>query len=204
MPTDPVTTIDQVDLILASSSRYRRELLARITSRFRQVAPRVDETPRLGETAGRLAARLALAKARALVRSERNALLIGSDQVADLDGTMVGKPGDADGAVAQLLASSGRVVTFHTALCVIDTRTPQPRAFRAMDRTRVHFRALHRDEIERYVEREQPLDCAGSFKAEALGIALFERITTQDPTALIGLPLIALCRLLGKAGIDVI
>jgi septum formation protein len=199
-----VTTIDQVDLILASSSRYRRELLARITSRFRQVAPRVDETPRPGEAAGKLAARLALAKARALARIERNAILIGSDQVADLNGTMVGKPGDADGAVAQLLASSGRVVTFHTALCVIDTRSPRPRAYRAIDRTRVHFRALHRDEVERYVERERPLDCAGSFKAEALGIALFERITTQDPTALIGLPLIALCRLLGKVGIDVI
>jgi septum formation protein len=95
-------------------------------------------------------------------------------------------------------------VTFHTALCVIDTRLPRPRAYRAIDRTRVHFRALHRDEVERYVERERPLDCAGSFKAEALGIALFERITTQDPTALIGLPLIALCRLLGKVGIDVI
>jgi septum formation protein len=199
-----VTTIDQVDLILASSSRYRRELLARITSRFRQFAPSVDETPRIGEPAGRLAARLALAKARALARSERNAILIGSDQVADLNGTMVGKPGDADGAVAQLLASSGRVVTFHTALCVIDTRSPRPRAYRAIDRTRVHFRALHRDEVERYVEREQPLDCAGSFKAEALGIALFERISTQDPTALIGLPLIALCRLLCKVGIDVI
>jgi septum formation protein len=199
-----MTTIDQVDLILASSSRYRRELLARITSRFRQVAPRVDESPGLGEAAGRLAARLALAKARALVRSERNAVLIGSDQVADLDGAVIGKPGDADRAVAQLLASSGRVVTFHTALCVIDTRSPRPRAYRAIDRTRVHFRPLRRDEIERYVEREQPLDCAGSFKAEALGIALFERIATQDPSALIGLPLIALCRLLGKAGIDVI
>jgi septum formation protein len=199
-----VTTLDQVDLILASSSPYRRELLARITPRFRQVAPCIDETPRPGEPAGKLAARLALAKARALARIERNAILIGSDQVADLNGTMVGKPGDADGAVAQLLASSGRVVTFHTALCVIDTRSPRPRAYRAIDRTRVHFRALHRDEVERYVEREQPLDCAGSFKAEALGIALFERITTQDPTALIGLPLIALCRLLGKVGIDVI
>ncbi len=199
-----MTTLDHVDLILASSSPYRRELLARITSRFRQVAPRVDETPRPGETAGKLVARLALAKAHALVPSERNAVLIGSDQVADLDGAVIGKPGDATAAVAQLLASSGRVVMFHTALCVIDTRSPRPRAYRAIDRTRVHFRTLHRDEIERYVEREQPLDCAGSFKAEALGIALFERITTQDPTALIGLPLIALCRLLGKAGIDVI
>lgn len=196
--------LDQVDLILASSSRYRRDLLARITSRFRQVASSVDETPLPHEAAGTLAARLALAKARALVASQRNALLIGSDQVADLDGAVVGKPGDADVAVAQLLASSGKVVTFHTALCVIDTRAPRPRAYRAIDRTRVHFRALQRDEIERYVEREQPLDCAGSFKAEGLGIALFERIQTQDPTALIGLPLIALCRLLGKAGIDVI
>ena len=199
-----MTALHQVDLILASSSRYRRDLLARLTSRFRQVAPAVDETALPGEAAGKLAARLALAKARALAGSERKVLVIGSDQAADLDGAVVGKPGDAGSAVAQLLAASGRVVTFHTALCVIDARTARPRAYRAIDRTRVHFRRLQRHEIERYVEREQPLDCAGSFKAEGLGIALFERITTQDPTALIGLPLIALCRLLGKAGIDVI
>ena len=199
-----MTTLDQVDLILASTSRYRRELLARIVPRFRQLAPAVDETPLPRETAHVLAERLALAKARAVAADQRNALVIGSDQAAELEGAIIGQPGDAAAAVVQLVASSGKIVTFHTALCVIDTRAAQPRVHRAIDRTRVHFRALRRDEIERYVERERPLDCAGSFKAEGLGIALFERIETQDPAALIGLPLIALCRLLAEAGIDVI
>jgi septum formation protein len=202
--TPAVIRLDQVDLILASTSRYRRELLARIAPRFRQISPATDETPLPRESARELAERLALAKARAVAADQRNGLVIGSDQAAELEGAIIGQPGDAASAVAQLVASSGRIVTFHTALCVIDTRTAEPRVHRAIDRTRVHFRALRRDEIERYVEREQPLDCAGSFKAEGLGIALFERIETQDPSALIGLPLLALCRLLAEAGIDVI
>jgi septum formation protein len=199
-----MTALDQIDLVLASTSRYRRELLARIAPRFRQLAPSVDEHPLPRETAAELATRLALAKAQALAPSQPGALLIGSDQAAELDGVILGKPGTAADAIAQLAAASGRTVTFHTALCLVDTRTAQPGVRHALDRTRVHFRHLRREEVERYVEREQPLDCAGSFRAEALGIALFERIETDDPTALIGLPLIALCRLLGEAGIEII
>ena len=199
-----MTAASQVDLILASTSRYRRDLLARIAARFRQLAPAVDETALPDESAATLVVRLALAKAHAVATSEPGALVIGSDQAAELDGAILGKPGTAAAAVAQLLAASGRVVTFHTAICLVDARTPQPQVAWATDRTHVHFRRLQRGEVERYVEREQPLDCAGSFKAEALGIALFERIQSEDPTALIGLPLIALCRLLGAAGIEVI
>jgi septum formation protein len=120
-----------------------------------------------------------------------------------LQGTILGKPGDMERARAQLAAASGREVIFHTALCVIDTRPADPRELAALDSTRVVFRQFGSEAIARYVERERPLDCAGSFKAEGLGIALFERIESQDPTALIGLPLIALCRLLDEAGIDV-
>ena len=199
-----MTALDQVDLILASTSRYRRELLARVVPSFRQVAPAVDETAQAQESAADLVVRLALAKAQAVATKQPHSLVIGSDQVAELDGAILGKPGTTTVALAQLLAASGRIVTFHTAICLIDTRTAEPNIAQATDRTRVHFRHLQRSEIERYIEREQPLECAGSFKAEALGIALFERIESEDPTALIGLPLIALCRLLGAAGIEVI
>jgi len=199
-----MTGQDQVDLILASTSRYRRELLARVAPRFRQIAPAVDESAQPDESAADLVVRLALAKAWAVAAKQPGTLVIGSDQAAELDGAILGKPGTASDALAQLLAASGRIVTFHTAICLVDARTSAPSVAQATDRTRVHFRNLRRSEIERYIEREQPLDCAGSFKAEALGIALFERIESQDPTALIGLPLIALCRLLGEAGIEVI
>lgn len=196
--------LDHVDLVLASTSRYRRELLTRLTPRFRAIAPDTDETVLAAETAAALAARLAQAKARAVAAQCPNALVIGSDQTAQLDAAIVGKPGSVAQAQAQLAAASGRELTFHTALCLIDTRGATPREFAAVDTTRVFFRALEREEIARYVEREQPLDCAGSFKAEGLGIALFERIESQDPTALIGLPLIALSRLLRAAGVGVI
>jgi septum formation protein len=199
-----VNAIGQVDLVLASTSRYRRELLARIASRIAPVAPHVDETPQAGETAADLAARLALGKAGAVAAERPHAIVIGSDQAAEVGGTILGKPGDAANACAQLAAASGRVVTFHTALCVIDTRGREQRTYAAIDSTRVHFRELGDDEIRRYVERERPFDCAGSFKAEGLGIALFERIESQDPTALIGLPLIALCRLLRETGVEII
>lgn len=193
-----------VDLVLASTSRYRRDLLARLTARLRTLAPDTDETALVSETAAALAVRLAQAKARAVAAQCPNAVVIGSDQAAELDGAILGKPGSIDGAHAQLAAASGKELTFHTAVCVIDTRRSNPREFAALDTTRVVFRQLERAEIARYVERERPLDCAGSFKAEGLGIALFERIESQDPTALIGLPLIALCRLLREAGIDVV
>jgi 7-methyl-GTP pyrophosphatase len=194
---------DEVDLVLASTSRYRRELLTRLTPRFHCVAPNTDETALVAETAAALATRLAQAKARAVAAQWPNAIVIGSDQAAELGGAILGKPGSIDRAHAQLAAASGRELSFHTALCVIDARQADRREFAALDTTRVVFRRLERAEIARYVGLERPLDCAGSFKAEGLGIALFERIDSQDPTALIGLPLIALCRLLREAGVDV-
>jgi len=189
-----------IELVLASTSRYRRELLSRLVADFRVIAPDVDETPREGETPTRLAARLAEAKALAVAAMSPGALVIGSDQVADLDGEAIGKPGTRDRAIAQLTASSGRAVEFHTAVCLADARSDPPILHAAIDRTRVVFRTLAADEIARYVDRENPLDAAGSFKSEGAGIVLFERIETTDPTALIGLPLIALAGLLRRAG----
>lgn len=188
------------ELILASTSRYRRELLARLVADFRTVAPDVDETPHDGESPADLAARLARAKAQAVAARAPGALVIGSDQVAALDGCVIGKSGSRERAVDQLSACPGREVVFHTAVSLVDARTSPAAATDAADMTRVVFRALTNAEIERYVDREQPFDCAGSFKAEGLGIALFERIETTDPTALIGLPLIALADLLRRAG----
>ena len=196
--------LDKVELVLASTSRYRRDLLARLTSRFRVLAPDIGETALDNETAAALAMRLAEAKARAVAAHCPSAIVIGSDQAAELEGAVLGKPGDIERAHAQLAAASGRQMIFHTAVCLIDMRQTEPRVFSAIDTTRVLFRHLEDGEIAHYLERERPLDCAGSFKAEGLGIALFERIETQDPTALIGLPLIALSRLLREAGIDVI
>jgi septum formation protein len=196
-----MTSLADIDLVLASTSRYRRELLSRLTTNFRTIAPQVDESAHPGEAPGALAARLALAKAHAVADACDNALVIGSDQVAELEGIALGKPGTAEAARQQLAASSGRRVTFHTALCLIDTRDAGQRARSATDITRALFRDLATAEIARYVAIENPLDCAGSFKAESLGISLFERIESDDPTALIGLPLIALSRLLREAGI---
>ena len=190
-----------IDLVLASTSRYRRELLARFTPAFRTLAPAVDEAALAGEVPATLAARLALAKAQDVAARCPNALVIGSDQVADLDGRALGKPGIVSAARAQLAACSGRCVLFHTAISVIDTRCEPAIVHTETDTTRVVFRTLAAAEIARYVAAEQPLDCAGSFKAEGLGIALFERIDSRDPTALIGLPLIALARLLRAAGV---
>ena len=201
---DGMTSLTEIDLVLASTSRYRRELLGRLTSHFRQESPQVDETALPGETPVQLAARLAAAKARAIAMRNPNALVIGSDQVADCGGVVLGKPGDIANARRQLQASSAAAVVFHTALCVIDTRHAPAREFTALDTTRVVFRTLDDAEIEHYLEREQPFDCAGSFKSEGLGIGLFERVESVDPTALIGLPLIALCGLLRRAGITVI
>lgn len=198
-----MSTAPPIDLVLASTSRYRRELLARLGVPFRTLAPAVDETALPEEAPPALALRLAIAKARAAAAVCPNALVIGSDQVADLDGRTLGKPGSVDAAQAQLAASSGRTLVFHTALCVIDTRHDPARRESASDATRVVFRRLDAAEIARYVAAEQPLDCAGSFKAEGLGISLFERIESADPTALVGLPLIALARLLRSGGLAV-
>ncbi|MDO1527397.1 Maf family nucleotide pyrophosphatase [Fulvimonas sp. R45] len=186
-------------LLLGSTSRYRAELLRRLAVEFDTCAPDTDETPRPGEAPAARALRLAVAKATAAAGDRRDVLVIGSDQVAELGGELLRKPGDAARARAQLAASAGREVRFHTALCLLDTRSGLARTH--VDHTRVAFRPLDAGEIARYVEREQPLDCAGSFKCEGLGISLFERIDSEDPTALVGLPLIALARLLREAGV---
>jgi septum formation protein len=187
-------------LILGSTSRYRRELLERLRLPFSVQAPQVDETPRLGELPAALAARLALAKARAVAASFPHAVVIGSDQVADLDGTPVGKPGDHANAVAQLRAMSGRQVVFQTAVAVV--RADTGFEAEALVGVNVRFRSLSDVEIEHYLRAEQPYDCAGSAKSEALGIALLEAIESDDPTALVGLPLIRTCAMLRAAGID--
>jgi len=185
-------------LVLASTSRYRAGLLRRLTDRFEQASPGTDETPLPDEAPAQRALRLAIAKATAVASHHPGSLVIGSDQVAELDGRMLDKPGDAETARAQLGASSAREVLFHTAVCLIDTRNG--RQYTHVDLTRVRFRALRADEIDRYIKIEQPLDCAGSFKCEGLGISLFEAIDNRDPSALIGLPLIALAQLLRQAG----
>lgn len=184
-------------LILGSTSVYRRDLLGRLRMPFACERPEVDETPRGGEAPDALASRLALAKAAEVAARRPGAWVIGSDQVAALDGSPLGKPGDRATAIAQLSAMSGRSVVFHTALALV--RDGQP-PLQAQDRTEVVFRALAPGEIARYVDAEQPFDCAGSFKCEGLGITLFEAIRNEDPTALIGLPLIATARLLRAAG----
>ena len=186
-------------IVLGSTSRYRAGLLHRIIDDFEQVAPDIDETPLPGETPRLRAARLSEAKARAAASNIGNALVIGSDQVAALGKTVLHKPGSIEAAREQLHASSGNNVDFFTGLCVFDTRKGQGRL--ALDHTRVVFRELTDAEIDRYLECERPLDCAGSFKSEASGISLFERIESTDPTALVGLPLIALARLLREAGV---
>ncbi|MGH8795766.1 MAG: Maf family nucleotide pyrophosphatase [Caldimonas sp.] len=187
-------------LILASTSRYRRELLTRLRLPFDVESPEVDETPQSGERPEALAQRLAAAKASAVAARHPAAVVIGSDQVADLDGLCIGKPGDHERATGQLRAMSGRTVVFHTAIAVLC----QERAFAAaaIVPVTVRFRVLNDAEIERYLRAEQPYDCAGSAKCETLGIALLEAIESDDPTALIGLPLIRTCDLLRRAGID--
>lgn len=193
--------LGDIDVVLASTSRYRRELLSRLTLNFRQMAPDVDEVALPNEMPQALAVRLAQAKAREVAARAPGSIVMGSDQVAECAGTILGKPGSVDKARAQLRFCSGRGVSFYTAICVIDDAGG---LHEAVDVTRVHFRQLTDVEIDRYVEREQPLDCAGSFKVEGLGIGLFERIESDDPTGLIGLPLIALCRLLREAGFTVL
>jgi len=184
-------------LVLASTSRYRAGLLARLRLPFDSARPEVDETPHPGEPPASLALRLATAKAAAVAALHADAVVIGSDQVASCDGRMLGKPGTRDAAIAQLQSMSGREVVFLTAVAVAG---PGGDAGTALDTTTVRFRPLSDDEIARYVDAERPLDCAGSFKCEGLGIALFEAIESRDPTALVGLPLIATARLLRGAG----
>jgi septum formation protein len=188
-------------LVLGSTSRYRAELLRRLVAEFEQRAPGADETLAPGEAPAEGALRLAIAKAEGAARGLPDTLVIGSDQIAELDGRALGKPGSVEAARAQLADCAGREVRFHTGLCLLDTR--DGRRHTHLDTTCVRFRPLTESEIARYVAREMPLDCAGSFKCEGLGIALFERIDSSDPTALVGLPLIALSRLLREAGLAV-
>jgi septum formation protein len=187
-------------LILGSTSRYRRELLERLRLPFAVEAPQVDETPLPAEAPAALAMRLALAKARAVAALHPQAVVIGSDQVADLDGQPVGKPGTHERATEQLRAMRGRAVVFQTAVAVVRQDTGYERALLAP--VNVRFRPLADAEIEHYLRAEQPYDCAGSAKCETLGIALLEAIDSDDPTALVGLPLIRTCQLLREAGID--
>lgn len=186
-------------LILASTSRYRRELLERLRLPFDCLPPQVEETRLADEDVAAMSLRLARAKAAAVASQHPDAWVIGSDQAASLDQQALGKPGTMERAVEQLLACSAREVRFHTALAL--QRGNQPPLLH-VDQTVVRFRQLSRAEVERYVQAEQPLDCAGSFKCEGLGISLFEAIDNQDPTALTGLPLIALSWLLRKAGFE--
>ena len=210
-------------LILASTSIYRRELLARLGLPFTTISPNIDETAKPGESADRLASRLATAKAVAVAEmaatgvadattdpSDR-AIIIGSDQVAACGEALLGKPGDVDSAIEQLRSMAGQAVTFHTAVHLLRPGGPSPgpgpeaksTSFTAVDQTTAVLRDLTRAEIERYVEQEPSLDCAGSFKVEGLGIALFSAVKTTDPTGLIGLPLIATCQGLRELGVRI-
>jgi len=192
----------QPPLVLASTSPYRRALLGRLGLTFTTASPEVDETRIADEPAQALVTRLAEAKARAVAPAQPEALIIGSDQVAVIDGRVLGKPGNRETAIAQLERASGKTATFHTGLCLLNAATGRARTVN--EPFRVHFRNLTPDQIAGYVDREKPYDCAGSFKSEGLGIALFARLDGDDPNALIGLPLIRLVELLQAEGLDVL
>jgi septum formation protein len=201
-PIAASTPSTQRSVVLGSTSRYRRELMERLRLPFTVAAPYVDETPLPGESPKTLALRLALAKAKAVAALHPEAVVIGSDQVADLAGQPLGKPGEHDRAVAQLRQMRGQTVIFQTALAVVCLAT----GFEQVDlaEVRVVFRDLSDDDIEAYLQAEKPYDCAGSAKSEGLGIALLESIDNDDPTALIGLPLIRTARLLRQAGVKLL
>ena len=189
-------------LILGSTSRYRRELLARLRVPFDVVSPEVDETPLADEAPQTLATRLALAKAKAVAALHPNAVVIGSDQVADLNGEPLGKPGNHERAVLQLQRMRGQTVVFQTAVSVVCQASQFEQT--ELAQIKVRFRDLSDAEIEAYLRAEEPYDCAGSAKSEGLGIALLDAIDNDDPTALIGLPMIRTARLLRAAGIDLL
>lgn len=198
-PDEASLSMNHHDLLLASSSPYRKNLLERLGLPFRCASPDIDETPHPDEAPDALAIRLAASKARALAPANPASLIIGSDQVAVLpDDTLLGKPGSHEQAKAQLTRSSGHSVTFLTGLAVLDTRSDTLKT--CCERFTVHFRDLTAAEIEGYLRKEQPYDCAGSFKMEGLGIALFSSLEGRDPNSLIGLPLIALIDLLKAFG----
>ncbi len=186
-------------LVLASNSKYRKELLQKLHLNFIARGSAIDETPLPGEPTDALAARLSEAKARRLAAEFPNHLIRGSDQGAVRDRQILGKPGNRVNAIRQLKAESGRIVTFYTGLFVLNTANDQ--YLSDIDICKVYFRKLDDSQIERYIDIDHPFDCAGSFKSEGYGITLFEKIEGQDPNALIGLPLIKLTRLLGQFGI---
>jgi len=189
-------------IILASSSPFRKELLQRLQLNFDTISPEVDETAKNGELAEDLVARLSQMKALAVAKNHPNTLIIGSDQVAVLDDVVLGKPGNHKKATEQLLAASGKRISFLTGLCLLDSRNDTLQT--SVVPFDVEFRQLNPAMIEAYLQREKPYHCAGSFKSEGLGIALFKRLDGEDPTALIGLPLIQLTRMLEKAGVSLL
>ncbi len=189
-------------LVLGSTSRYRRELLERLRIPFITASPEVDETPHIGETPQQLALRLALAKAHAVALQFPQAVVIGSDQVADLDGEPLGKPGQHDRAVAQLQRMRGQLVIFQTAVSVVCLAGQFEQT--QLAQVKVRFRDLSDAEIEAYLRAEEPYDCAGSAKSEGLGIALLDSIDNDDPTALVGLPLIRTCQMIRAAGVRIL
>lgn len=199
---EKTTTIDTRPLILASGSRYRRTLLERLGVPFEVAAPDIDETAAPGEGPAATARRLAIAKARAVATARSDALVIGSDQVADCDGVALSKPGTHEAARAQLASLSGRRIVFHTAVALIDAASHRCQLSQ-VDVTSC-FRRLDAATIDNYLLRERPYDCAGAVRSESLGIALFERIESGDPTALIGLPLIAVTSMLANESVDVL
>lgn len=193
---------DSRQLVLASTSPYRKELLKRLGVDFTTAAPDVDETPLQSESADATSLRLAIAKARVLATTFPNSLIIGSDQVALLHGEQLGKPGTHERAVAQLKAMRGQTLVFHTALCLYNTATGSTQT--AIDETRVVMRDYSDEQIETYLQREQPYNCAGSAKTEGLGVVMIARIENNDPTAIIGLPLIELVTMLNNEGFAIL
>lgn len=203
MPSN-TTHSSPIKLILASSSTYRHELLSRLLLPFTAISPDIDERTNAEELPEQTAMRLALEKAQAISHTHPDAVIIGSDQVATLDGAQIGKPGNHPAALAQLKKMRGKQVVFHTALCVLDGRANIGHAKVQLQnvQTLVHFRDLSDHELDAYLRIEQPYDCAGSAKNEGLGIAIIEKISSNDPTALTGLPLIALTSMLRNAGVS--
>lgn len=188
-------------LILASTSRYRAELLARLGVKFEQVAPDCDETPLPDETPADLVTRLSVDKAASVAARYPDAVIIGSDQVADLNGSILGKPQSADKAEQQLLRMSGHTVFFRTGYCVLSTAANE--RLSGISTTEAHFRSLTVDEIQRYIQRDKPLDCAGAFRSEALGISLLQSMQSDDPASIVGLPLIRIAEALRQFGLCV-
>lgn len=189
-------------LVLGSSSPFRKALLEKLGLEFETDSPDIDETPLKNESPEGMVARLAKLKALAIAERHPNSIIISSDQCATLDGAIIGKPGEHEAAVEQLTNASGRAVTFYTSLCLMDTSSEQMEEL--VEPFHVYFRELSETQIENYLRKEEPYNCAGSFKSEGLGIALFERLEGKDPNTLVGLPLIELITMLRKFGIDVI